>query len=102
MYAKKQNVSQVNFLASSRFQAFTTQVEQTCVTADENGRKIVPAGTVYPANDATAKGILLHDVDVTNGSQAGSLIVEGYVIAERLPTAPTPEAKAAMQEIKYR
>lgn len=102
MYVKKEKVSQINFLASSKFQAFTTQVEQSGVATNSNGRKIVPAGTIYPANDATAKGILLQDVDVTNGSQPCALIVEGYVIAERLPTAPSPEAKTAMQEIKYR
>lgn len=102
MYVSKETASQINFLASARFQSFTHQVEDTGVSADANGRKIVPAGTILPANDATAEGILLTDVDVTHGPQPGALLVEGYVIAERLPEAPSAEAKSAMQEIKYR
>lgn len=102
MYYKQEKVEQINFLASAKFISFTTQVEQTGVAANENGRKIVPAGTILPANDATAEGILLTDVDVTEGPQPGALVVEAYVIAERLPAAPTAEAKEALKEIKYR
>ena len=40
-------------------------VPQTAVTvADENGMKIVKAGTPYPSNDAKCLGYLLEDVDV--------------------------------------
>lgn len=102
MYFKKESVEQINFLASSKFVAFTTQVEATGVAANANGRKIVPAGTILPANDATAKGILMHDTDVTEGPQAGSLIVEAYVISERLPIAPVALAITALTEIKFR
>jgi hypothetical protein len=103
MYVSKKEVAnQINFLASARFQSFTTQVEQTGVTANAKGRKVVPAGTIYPKNDATAKGILLNDVDVTEGTQPGALIVEGYVLESRLPVAPAAEAKTALTEIKFR
>jgi class 3 adenylate cyclase len=33
----------------------------------EDGRYIVKAGTIYPANDATAIGVILNDYDVTDG-----------------------------------
>ena len=103
MYVSKvETAKQINFLASARFQSFTTQVEQTGVTANAKGRKIVPAGTVYPKNDATAKGILLNDVDVTEGPQAGALIVEAYILEARLPVAPSAEAKPALKDIKFR
>lgn len=102
MYFKKETAQQINFLASAKFVAFTTQVESAGVTANPDGRKIVPAGTILPANDATAKGILMHDTDVTEGPQAGSLIVEAYVIPERLPAAPAAEAITALNEIKFR
>lgn len=102
MYSKTESAVQINFLASAKFQAFTTQVAQAGVVANANGRKIVPAGTVYPLNDATAKGILLSDVDVTEGNQAGSLIVEGYILEARLPVAPVAAAKTALPEIKFR
>lgn len=100
--SKKETAEQINFLASARFQSFTTQVEQTGVTADAKGRKIVPAGTVHPANDATAKGILLNDVDVTEGPQPGALLVEAYILEARLPVAPSTDAKTALIEIKFR
>lgn len=102
MYASRKSVNQINFLASANFQAFTYQVSDAGVTANADGRKIVPAGTVYPANDATAIGILLNDVDVTNGPQPGSVIVEGYIIESRLPVAPDVLAKPEMTEIKFR
>ncbi|MEK3974737.1 hypothetical protein [Psychrobacillus sp. FSL K6-1267] len=99
--SETRNYSRVNFLASSKVQSFTTLVSDVGVTAVE-GKKIVKAGTIYPANDATAKGIIYNDVDVTNGPQPGALIVEGYILEERLPTAPTAEAKAAMTKITFR
>lgn len=100
--SKKETVEQINFLASARFQSFTTQVEQTGVVANAKGRKVVPAGTIYPKNDATAKGILLTDVDVTEGPQPGALVVEAYILEARLPVAPSAEAKTALKEIKFR
>lgn len=59
------------------------------VTRDD-GRKVVPAGAVIPANDATAKGILYEDIDVTNGDKPGSIVTEGTIYGDRLP-APLSE-----------
>lgn len=101
-YFKKSTHNRVNFLASSKVQAFTTVVSNVGVTANADGKKIVPAGTILPANDETAKGILYNDVDVTHGPQPGSLIVEGYILEARLPVAPVADAKTALKEIKFR
>ena len=77
------------FLASAEgLVCQTVQVLQDGVTADEYGNKIVKAGTVYPTNDASAKGVLFEDVDVTNGDHEGSLIVAGRIYSDMLPTAP--------------
>lgn len=95
------NYNRVNFLKSSKVQAFTTVVSDVGVAARADGKKVVPAGTILPANDATAKGILYTDVDVTNGPQPGSLIVEAYVLEARLPVAPEAAAKTALKEIKF-
>ena len=103
MYVKNTGkIEQVNFLASAKFVAFTQQVSDAGVAANADGRKIVPAGSVYPANDATATGILLNDVDVTEGPQPGSVMVEGYVIEARLPVAVDALAKPELAEIKFR
>ena len=97
-----QNFERVNFLASSKVQAFTEQISDVGVTANAKGRKVVKAGTIYPANDATAKGIVYKDVDVTNGPQPGAVIVEAYILEARLHTAPSAEAKTALTKITFR
>ncbi|GIP55951.1 hypothetical protein [Paenibacillus vini] len=96
------NYERINFLASAKFQAFTDLVSNVGVSAGEDGRKIVKAGTILPANDGTAKGILLNDVDVTYGPQPGSLVEEAYILEDRLPAVPTAEAKTALKEIKFK
>ncbi len=103
MYIKKTSYKNTpEFLASSHFINFTTIVSDEGVTADENGRKIVKAGTVLPKNNGTAEGILFHDVDVTYGPQPGALMVEGYVLEERLPEPLSEETKGVLKEIKLR
>ncbi|WP_137744550.1 hypothetical protein [Robertmurraya siralis] len=97
-----QKADRINFLASSKVQAFTYQVSDAGVVTNSDGKKIVKAGTILPANDETAEGILYTDVDVTNGPQPGSLIVEAYVLEERLPAPPSTEAKTALTKITFR
>lgn len=73
-------------------------VNKTVGTAGEDGRKIVKAGT--PLNgDLTARGtafvaakdtsnpavgVLLHDVDVTDGDANGTLLIWGFVNLNRM------------------
>lgn len=102
MYVNNKSAQQIEFLASSHYINFTYEVSDEGVSANEDGKKIVPAGSVYPANDDTAVGILFHDVDVTHGPQPGAVMVEGYVLEARLPVAPAATAKTALSEIKFR
>lgn len=69
--------------------------------AEVDGKKIIKAGTVYPANDATAKGVALHDVDVTHGDATAALLVHGFVDSTKLEVQPTAEAKAALTQITF-
>lgn len=62
-------------------------------------KKIVKAGTVYPANDATAKGIVLNDVDVTNGDANAAILIHGFVKAAALPVAVADLAKPSLKGI---
>lgn len=64
-----------------------------------DGRIVVPAGAVIPANGATAKGILYEDIDVTNGAMPGSVVIEGTVYADRLPAALASAAATALTGI---
>lgn len=49
--------------------------------------KYIPMGTIWPANDSTAKGIVYEDVDVSEGNMPGSLVLKGVVYENRLPGA---------------
>ena len=74
----------------------------TTLAVTENGRKIVKAGTVYPANDATATGIVFTDLDVTDGEKQGAIITHGYIKKSKMPVAPSAAAITALKLIAFR
>lgn len=74
------------------------------VVADGTGKKIVKAGTPFPANNSTCKGYLLHDVDVTQGDAPGTYIFEGSIDNKKLTetgVAVSAEAKAATPRVTF-
>lgn len=71
------------------------------LATDINGRKIVKCGTLYPLNDATATGVILQDVDVTDGDANAAVVYHGLVALNKLPVAPSVEAKTALPMIKF-
>ena len=66
----------------------------------ETDSGIIPAGTILPANDETARGVLLHSVD-KNDDPNGALVIHGFVAADRLPEAPDADAVAALGQITF-
>lgn len=78
-----------------------------------DGRKIMPAGTIIGGADALlredesqmvvnkntseladgAEGVLLYDVDVTNGPQEGAMLFEGDIDLNKLQEAPVAEVE---------
>ncbi|MDE6678324.1 MAG: hypothetical protein K2K02_04715 [Ruminococcus sp.] len=60
------------------------------------GTKYIPMGTIYPAKDSTAEGIVYEDVDVTNGDMPGSVVLSGTVYTNRLPETLTDTVKNAL------
>ena len=71
-------------------------VAQGSTQADASGRKIIKAGTPLAGNvdarttafnvagEDDAVGVLLHDVDVTNGAANGTLLIFGFVNTNRI------------------
>lgn len=57
----------------------------SALTANEEG--IVPAGTIVPANDATAIGVLLHDVKKADNPN-GTIVTHGFIRKDKLPAEP--------------
>lgn len=48
------------------------------------------------AAGAAAEGVLSNDVDVTYGTAAGAMILHGFIDENKLPEAPSAEARAAL------
>ncbi len=84
------------FLAHEECVRKTRQIPQAGATTATNGAKYVPMGTIYPANDATAEGIVYEDVDVTTGDMPGSVVLSGTVYEDRLPVTIAEAAKTAL------
>ncbi len=92
-----------NFIASQvslRTVSYTFSKDSELAVTEEN-KKVLKAGTIYPANDATAKGVLLHDVilEDENGNaknNIGALIVAGHLYSDKLPVAPASTAITAL------
>lgn len=99
------------------YTAIAVNVSDDGVTAGTDGRKIVPAGTVIggvledPTQAAVAaaggssegavaaEGVLMHDVDVTDGDALGTMIIRGVIDGTKLPANITAAQKATLPMI---
>lgn len=122
MFKRQTYTSDLEILVTpANLVCFSGTVLAAGAVADENGRKYVVAGTLIDATGATVTqtgatgsetltttpvGILYQTVDVTNGDEACSLVVEGYLRVDRvlagLAAKGITAVKAALPEIKFR
>lgn len=103
-FTQKEYGQPVEILKFNDFKGEACMVSDSGVTADGNGKKIVKAGTPHPANDATCKGILLHDVDVTYGEAPGTRVFEGSIDTKKLTKngiTVAEEAKAVLPRVTF-
>ena len=123
-YGMKEFTQQPEFLASQHYINFTGTITNTGITAEESGKKYAKAGSLIAQDGSVVKitrsgssgsytyalsaqpvGLLFHTVDVTDGDQPAALMVEGYVLLDRLDTTYIKEAiedvKAALPNIKF-
>ena len=94
----------IEILKYNDFKGAPCMVSADGVVADENGKKIVKAGTPWPANDGTCKGILLHDTDVTYGEAPGTYVFEGSIDNVKLAkngVTVAEEAKAVLPRVTF-
>lgn len=76
----------------------------SALAVDEDGEKILKAGTVYPSNDKAALGIVLKDVVLDAEKErfaTFSLITHGHIDENLLPAIPAAAAKAALNNIVF-
>lgn len=93
-------------------------VGNTGVDADANGKKIIKAGTpvggttsvltnrqtVLTKGASNAQGVVLHDVDVTDGDGRATLVVAGYVDLYKLDSdvvSIVTDATATLTKITF-
>jgi hypothetical protein len=96
-------------------------VDDTGITANSDGKKIVLAGTIIGGGVLTdntkkvlkkntqgaatgaagaavdAEGVLLEDVDVTYGPASGAMVIHGFINTNTLPEAPVADAVTALK-----
>ena len=106
----------------SNYFAMGIVVDDTCGTVDSTtGRKIAKAGTpvtgdinarttaftpaVTTTGTSNAAGILLHDVDLTQGDNNGAILLFGFVNTNRIDATTkakiTNEVKTALNKITF-
>ena len=61
---------------------------------------VIPAGTIVPANGATATGVLLHDVTLAENPN-GTAVVDGFIKVNKLPATPASAALTALKKITF-
>lgn len=83
-FTSKTITSGVNILANDHYVAIPYDCTALSALAT-NG--VIPAGTLIPANDATAKGVLLNDVNL-NENPNGAIVIHGFINKSKLPAAP--------------
>lgn len=116
---KKQSFgAPVQILLNPDLQFSVGVVVSNATAVTESGRKVVKAGTPLAGNldarntaftvatDATnVQGILLHDVDVTEGNGNGTLLIFGFVNPDKIDATTkamlTTEVKAAIPQVKF-
>ena len=66
-----------------------------------DGKYVVKAGTIYPANNATAIGVVLNDYDVTDGDAMMAIVIHGFIKVAALPAIPSANAISALKQITF-
>lgn len=61
---------------------------------------VIVAGTIVPANDSTAVGVLLTDVKIKDNPN-GTVVLHGFIDADKLPEQPTADAVKKLKEIYF-
>ena len=101
----KINIQKNVLIAPELAHKLTVRVKNTGLTADDEGKKIILAGTliggttdaltdrtaeltvITSSTVANAQGVTVDDVDVTNGTASVSMLKAGVVDIEKMPSA---------------
>lgn len=87
----------VNILANDHYVAIPYNCAALTALAT-NG--VIKEGTIIPANNATAVGVLLNPVVLAENPN-GTIVIHGFVDSAKLPAAVDSAAKTALTQIKF-
>ena len=73
-------------------------IPYNCGAIEANEKGVIPAGTMIPANDASAIGVLLSDVVKANNPN-GTVVIHGFIKKSKMPAAPAESV--ALPMIKF-
>ena len=91
--------SGVNILSSEVGLVLKTFQGTQSMATQDGDKKIIKAGKIVPTNDASAKGIVFEDVDITNDEKKPiSVIVAGRVIEKNLLETVNTNAKTPLEK----
>lgn len=122
-YIKKESYGNIKTILVDEMNstALSCLVSNTGITADANGKKIAKAGTPLTGSleargtafakasttsgVSNAVGILLHDVDVTDGTKNAQVVIFGFIDLNKLESDVqaliTSEVKTALKMIQF-
>lgn len=96
---------------ASHFVNVGVKVAASVLTADENGNKILKAGTVVTAagalmadadaNATSAFGLVYEDMDLTFGDDTVPVVIHGIIESSLLDVVPTAAQKSAMKGLLF-
>lgn len=81
-----------NILANDHYVAIPYDCTALSTLATDG---VIAAGTIIPANNASAKGVLLNDVVLAENPN-GTIVVHGFIKTAKLPAAPAESVAIPM------
>ena len=83
-FTQKSVVQGKNILANDHYVAIPYDCTELSALAVDG---VIPEGTIIPANDATAKGVLLNPVVLAENPN-GTIVIHGFIEKSKLPAEP--------------
>lgn len=96
-FTTKSVVQGVNILANDHYVAIPYDCTELSALATDG---VIKEGTIIPANDATAIGVLLNPVVLAENPN-GTIVIHGFIEGAKLPAEAAEAAKTALSQIKF-
>lgn len=94
-FTEKKFVQGVNILANDHYVAIPYDCSALAALATDG---VIKEGTIIPANDATAIGVLLNPVVLAENPN-GTVVIHGFIEKSKLPVAPADTVNIA--QVKF-